>query len=316
MHDRYLTVGSSLKLSTAEAYHWFQTVSSFNQQLLHSLRIEQRAAIVLTAGFVGRIVFYNIDARTPQEAWPLKPASASDLNWLTMSDGKKEIWKLSQPLKEDLVYQVLAPSHTNSLLPTLPTETMFEVLPPELISFCNLDTASTSNNSPYYTVASGLAQVLNIEGPEITIILRFLSFISNMQPSFKEPLKAKEPRALLLLAYWFAVICKIDVWWLSRRAILEGQATCLYLEREIGYDINIQTLLRFPKTTFSSLASQIGRQELTEGPVRRFSSLRLLTLRTKPNLHTGLASRLVLIWATSLLESKDIFFKKINKRNK
>ncbi len=222
-----------------------------------------------------------------------------------MIDGKKEIWKLSQPLKEDLVYQVLAPSHTNSLLPTLPTETIFKGLGPELISFCNLDTASTSNNCPYYTVASGLAQALIIEGPQITIILSFLSFISNIQPSFKELLKAKEPRALLLLAYWFAVICKIDIWWLSRRAIREGQATCLYLETELGYDINIQTLLRFPKTTFSSLASQIGRQELTEGPVRRFSSLRLLTLRTKLNLHTGLASRLVLILATRLLESKD-----------
>ncbi len=80
MHDRYPTVDSSPKLSTAEAYHWFQAVSSFNQQLFHPLRIEQRATIVLTAGFVGRTVFYNIDARTPQEAWPLKPASASDLN--------------------------------------------------------------------------------------------------------------------------------------------------------------------------------------------------------------------------------------------
>jgi hypothetical protein len=118
MHDRYLFAGSNTKLSTIEAYHWYQAPCSFNKQLSRPLQMERRAALLTTAALLGTITFCHIEAMTPEEAWPLKLPSSSDLDWLRMSDGKEEVWKLSQPLKAGSVFHALAAVHTNDLLPT------------------------------------------------------------------------------------------------------------------------------------------------------------------------------------------------------
>jgi hypothetical protein len=203
MHDRYLFAGSNTKLSTIEAYHWYQATYSFNKQLSRPLQVERRAALLTTAALLGTITFCHIEARTPEEAWPLKLPSSLDLDWLRMSDGKKEVWKLSQPLKADPVFHALAAVHTNDLLPTPSTRPELKALPLEFISLYGLDVTSTDDNNPYHTTATDLAQVLDIDHP-ITTVLTFLSFVSTIRPDYKRLLERKDLRALLLLACWYA----------------------------------------------------------------------------------------------------------------
>ncbi len=95
MHDHHLSTVSNTKLSTTEAYHWYQATSTFNKQLSRPPQVEEQAALLTTAALLGTIAFCHIEARTSEEAWPLKPPSSSDLDWLRMSDGKKEVWKLT-----------------------------------------------------------------------------------------------------------------------------------------------------------------------------------------------------------------------------
>jgi hypothetical protein len=254
MHDRHLSAVSNTKLSTTEAYHWYQATGSFNKQLSRPLQVEQQAALLATAALLGTVTFCHIEARTPEEAWPLKQPSSSDLDWLRMSDGKKEVWKLTQPLKADPVFHALAAVHTNELLPTPSTRPEPKALPLEIISLYGLDATSTSDNNPYHAAATDLAQVLDIDHP-ITTILTFLSFISTIHPGYKRLLERKDPLALLLLACWYAKIYQLQVWWLQRRALLEGQAICTYLERHYRHEIKIQTLLKFPRTMFCPLSS-------------------------------------------------------------
>jgi len=254
MHDRHLSAVSNTKLSTTEAYHWYRATYSFNKQLSRPLQAEQQAALWTTAALLGTITFCHIEARTPEEAWPLKLPSSSDLDWLRMSDGKKEVWKLTQPLKADPVFRALVAVHTNDLLPTPSTKPELKALPLEFISLYGLDATSTSDNNPYHAAATGLAQILDLDRP-ITTILSFLTLISTMHPDYKRLLERKDPRALLLLTCWYAKVCQLQVWWLRRRAVLEGQAICIYLERHYRHEINIQTLLQFPRTIFCSLSS-------------------------------------------------------------
>jgi hypothetical protein len=70
----------------------------------------------------------------------------------------------------------------------------------------------------------------------------FFSFMSHMQPKFRMLLELKDSRALLLLACWYAKICHSQ-WWVARRALLECQTTCLYLERHHAGETAIQELL-------------------------------------------------------------------------
>lgn len=189
------------------------------------------------------IAFGHIEAKTPEEAWPLAPPSPLDLNWLNMSDGKKEIRNITQPFRADCVFQALALEYTN-FLPT-PKGPGCEALPIELIDLYGLDATSTIDNNPYHATASTLAKSLNSDC-QYTIILNFFSFVRHMGPDYRQLLEQKDPRALLLLAYFYAQICQYQHWW-ARRTAPECQAICIYLERYHGQENNIQILLQFPK---------------------------------------------------------------------
>lgn len=210
MHDRFLSAVPNTNLSTIEAFHWYQGIALFNSKISGPIHHSERDAVYATAVCLGVIAFFYIEAKTPEEAWPLKPPSPLDLNWISLSDGKREVEKkLSQNGGEKRVIQAMLPSESmnpqsgSSVVPGL------EALPPELIRLCGLDASSTSDNNPYYDVASLLAKSLHSDC-KLTTILNFLAFIGGMLPEYKRLLKRKDPSALLLLAYWFAKMCQVQ----------------------------------------------------------------------------------------------------------
>jgi hypothetical protein len=246
MHDRYLSASPNTKQSTAEAFYRYKGTALFSARLSKPIQPSERDALWVTAVLLGAIAFAGIEAKTPEEAWPLKPPSFLDLDWLRMSDGKNEVSKIADPLRADGAFRTLAPEHQKDCLPTYSTVVEPETLPSELIKLYGLDATSTTDNNPYHAAASILAPLMNIECNHSTI-LKFLSFISHMHPDYKRLLERKDPRALLLLAYWYAKVSQYQQWWVWQRVVLECQATCIYLERYHGDDTKIQNFLQFPR---------------------------------------------------------------------
>lgn len=243
MHDRHFSTALDTKGSPSENFHWCQSIALFNSKLSGPIQPSERDALCFAAALLGVLTFCHIEAKTPEQAWPLKPSSALDLNWLRMSDGKKQIWRVCEPLRADSVFQPLGPIFVNGP-PALSVMPGLETLPPELINLCGLDATSTSDNNPYQAAATALARSLNIDSYQSTIV-SFLSFISHMRPEYKRLLERKDPCALLLLAYWYAKVCQYRHWWIFRRAVLECQAICMYLERYHRLKPGMQELLQF-----------------------------------------------------------------------
>ena len=171
-----------------------------------------------------------------------------------MSEGKKTIWKIANPLVPDGVPNSLvdewdydspqASESTGSGTEYFPSpKSGTEFFPSALYG---LNDSSTSENNPYLTAIHALAPLLlvNSEQPNIP---QFFAFIEHMQPKFKRLVEQKDARALVLMAYWYAKVCHA-LWWVTQRAMLECQATCLYLERYHAGDTAILQLLQFPKT--------------------------------------------------------------------
>ena len=253
MHDRYLSAVPNKSLSTMEAFHWYQGVALFNSKIAGRVEPSERHAVYATAVCLGVIAFFYIEAQTPEEAWPLKSPSPLDLNWLSLSDGKKELGRDAQPRAENIAFRSQSPFEYTK--PRTTTSTVFglEALPPELVQLCGLDVSSTSEDNPYHDVATALAKSLYSDC-KLTTILSFLCVIGNFHPEYKRLLKRKDPTALLLLAYWFAKMCQVSHWWIIRRAALEGQAICMYLQRYHGDNSDIQKLLGFPRMMCSLAA--------------------------------------------------------------
>lgn len=244
MHDRYLAAELNTKQTPSEAFHWFRSIALFNSRLSEPVQSSERDALWGTAALLGVIAFGYVEAEKPEEAWALAPPSSLDLNWLKMSSGKKEIWNITQPFRPDSVFQPLALEFT-SFLPT-PKGPGLEALPPEFIGLYNLDAGSTTDNNPYHYPASALAKSLN-SGSEYIAVLSFFSFVGHASPGYRQLLEQKNPRALLLLAYFYTQVCQYHRWWMRRRTMLECQAICIHLERNHEHETDIQALLKFPK---------------------------------------------------------------------
>jgi len=234
IHDRYLSDPPQRLRTYAEIWHWTQASGLFNQALSNPLNDEDLDAIWAAAALLGVIVYSSTDATTAEESWPLKCSSGDgELEWLRICDGKKTIWKLTNPSSRPgsrFFCVTTEPQMRNEyLFPEAPGPGA-EGIPSDLAQLCEVNAYSNRENNPYHEVLHALAPLLDMEitrasGPRFFSLLHFLS------PSFRTLLETKDPRALLIFALWYGTICTSGMWWVDRRAKLECQAICIYLER-------------------------------------------------------------------------------------
>jgi hypothetical protein len=245
IHDRYLSAPPDAPKTTSEVYHWSRAAALFNRKLSAPLQPLDRVPILACAGLLGIVAFCSVEASTPEESWPLSGRLRSCPEWLSMAEGKKTIWKVANPLRPEGVFNPLVDEYDYDSPPPLESARSGTGCIP--FALYGLNDSSTAENSPYYTAVHTLDSLLNVDYRQPTTTSPF-SFIDHMQPRFKRLLEQKDPRALVLMAYWYAKICHLQ-WWITRRAMLECQAICLYLERYHVGETAIQELLQFPKTT-------------------------------------------------------------------
>ena len=258
-HDRYLSSDPRKSPSAQECYHWSRALSAFNKQLYRIPQGDEPAALLTIAAALGVLTCYHMEATTPEEAWPLAPSSPSDLTWLKMSDGKKEVFKLTQKSNAEPtpLFRKLTTFYTNDIDPATSNSRPAKLeasLPPMIFRLYDFDPARDADDTddPLKWAANRLAQILATNCGPNTVVLGFLMLIGSMRPDFKELLIQKEPRALLLLAWFFAKVNQLDLWWLSRRSLLEGQAICIYLETMYPNDGDMLKLVEYPKSVFAA----------------------------------------------------------------
>ncbi|MCJ1435841.1 hypothetical protein MMC27_005217 [Xylographa pallens] len=244
-HDQYLSNEPSVELSAAIAFHWARGAALLNRKLSDGIKPSERDALWACAGLLGALGFSSIRAKTPEEAWPLNRSSPSDLDWLKMSEGKKALWQISDPTRADSLFSSLTPWFKQFRSFASSSGLGLQNLPPELIHFCESDSTILQDNSAYLPSLSFLAHTANMECNTHSLGM-FLSFFGRMHPDFRQLAERKDPRALLLLAYWYAKVSRCQQWWLWRRANMECQAICMYLRKCHGDDINILNATRYP----------------------------------------------------------------------
>ncbi|TPX10274.1 uncharacterized protein E0L32_008679 [Thyridium curvatum] len=242
MHDRLLASSPPPKASAKELFHLGKAVGLFSSTLRQPCALLDKAALWVTAVLLGSATIADADAVSPEDAWPLRSPSEDDLAWLRMSDGKREVWRIARPEAAGHMFQDIftEKSHAAQHRDT------FDRLPPALVSLLDLHTECDAWENPYRHAALTLNALMGLECSQATIT-KFLAFISQMRPDFRQLLEWKDPRALLIFATWYSKLCHYQQWHIWRRAVLETQAICLYLERYHGDLPHLQELLSFPR---------------------------------------------------------------------
>lgn len=180
-----------------------------------------------------------------------------DLSWLKLNSGKKQVWELAHPSRMNGLFRQAAMDvcgqfsvkagsivFTDNCGSDAPLPAGFDEafdlrrIPPE--------------DNPYYVAAVALAESFRLDldrDSDNAVMPLIHKFVAILEPRFKNLLEQKDERALLLLLYWFAMVCHRRLWWLWKRARLEGLATCRYLERRWGEDDTLlRGLLVWPRT--------------------------------------------------------------------
>lgn len=208
LHDRYLYDPPGASPSEAEAFHGYHAAALFNQVLsIDSHTNEVKDALWATAAILGAGSFAAIEATSAEEAWPLKPPSISDLDWLRMSEGKNAVWRIASPLREDSAFRhVMDVDLRNEYRPSI---TQVEPAVHGFLLYC-----SHLNNQYaglYEKAISIIERLMYMECSQKTAIW-FLSFLGYMDPAFVQLLASKDAPALLLLCWWYAKLLQYNVW--------------------------------------------------------------------------------------------------------
>lgn len=244
-HDRYLCGVATGRPSRSEAYHMSQALATFQTILARPIQTEDRDALMTASSLMGVVGFFNLEAASIEEVWPLGDA---DMSWLNLSDGKRAIWRLAMPLRPGSLWQEVMRLNVRS---SLPKDQVSDHAPSIFDHLCVDEPLSPSAAAnPYYKTASALGCLLDMECDDSTWI-QFLEFLCYVDPPFKLLLEDRDPWALLILCYWYMKVCR-GSWWVASRCILQGQAICLYLERYHWKDNTIQAALSLPRIEFEA----------------------------------------------------------------
>lgn len=179
----------------------------------------------------------TIDIEKLENTWPLALTTEGEPEWIKLSMGKTALWSIAQPDRPESIF---CPSVLNMPKP----ERSLQNVPSELLAFYDLKGCSMDNN-PYAIALSGIFRPPIPNGPPPTVTV-FYAIISCIEGDFGRLLRAKEFPALLVIVYWYSKLCT-GQWWMKTRALMEGQATCLYLQRFARDNAEIQDLLTVPR---------------------------------------------------------------------
>ncbi|KAH0525766.1 hypothetical protein TsFJ059_009185 [Trichoderma semiorbis] len=233
------------------AFHWYHGTAILSHFLSlpspeTTLSSSHRDALWICASTLGAASFASIRTQDPSAAWPLAdPNPAVDLDWLKMGHGKRAVWNITDPNRPDSVFHNLL-QQTPMQNPIDSSIITPDSLPPQFYSLFELSATSSPETNPYHG-ACAIISSLSVNPINDDTVILFLSFITQIDPSYRSLIEEKDPRALLLLLYWHSMVVPEKRWWLRRRCIVEGKAILMYLERYCADDGDIMELLKVPK---------------------------------------------------------------------
>jgi len=245
MHDRFLANFDNTEPSLVERFHWIRATGMFRQKLSTNIRVEDKDPIFATCALLKGICLALVEAATPLQSWPFADNGTLPLEWMRLQDGVHAIYELVHPLPPGSAFNSLVErvAGRDSVFP-VPTSGTFG-LNHAWIELFGLDEDSNHIDHPYHGAVRIVTDLLGIECNKSTIF-EFFRFSANPNAEFRRLMYRKDPRAILLLAYWYAMVCD-SFWFIQRRATTECQAICMYLERYHGGDDLLQSILDFPK---------------------------------------------------------------------
>lgn len=248
VHDRSLA--GAADPMPVESYHFGQSAALLNQKLSTTIFMPDRDAIWATSIYLCAMAIFSVNTTDPSQAWPMKPHSHNNLEWIDLKAGLRVIWDLASMERHESIFaHSEKKAKVNCIYPD-DLEPGIDGLPPLLVRLCGLGKNSTSANNSYHAAVGHLSWMLPMEGTPMNM-LKFMDFAGAITPAFRALLQEKDPIALLLLALWYSKLWHC-AWWMIPRAVVECRSICQYL-----------TLQKIEDKYFTGILKELQNASLT-----------------------------------------------------
>ncbi|KAF7194511.1 Sterol uptake control protein 2 [Pseudocercospora fuligena] len=226
--------------SQSKLLHLSSALEDFQHAISQPISLDDSDALILTALMISIQYFASWDDSPPEESWVFS-TDPQRLSWFSVQQGQSAI--LAQ----------VRPNHCRSGFLSNFTVQAKDLhgrnrrLPQELFDICEVTDPRGPRGvhpNPYHDIVHALALLMPLE-PGINSLMKYMHFCARVHARFVGLVEKNEHRALLILAYWFALLCNVgDVWWCQQRAWRDCTAICMFLDLH-GSD-EIRQLLDFP----------------------------------------------------------------------
>ncbi|KAL2808049.1 hypothetical protein BJX63DRAFT_53490 [Aspergillus granulosus] len=250
---------SSPKYTLLETYHWQHAIHQYSAELQSPLSPENMDAL-FSACLLMTVNSFAIDTYNPRASFVFSTNPAPSLNWLFVQSGLRHLLGRTAPwLRKSMWWEMFMDSRSTSFDNTREGR---EGLHPRLADLCGINEFSTMENNPYLWPLRMLSPLLKLE-PSVKTFPRITTFMGRLLPDYYETLIRKDPPALVLLAWWLALMLGVDLWWVDTRARSECAAICIYLAD--SPDPLVLRLLEFPAQACGYILQRNAEVELDLG---------------------------------------------------
>lgn len=249
------------------ALHMYHSATMFKQTLSELMPRKkhissmERDALWMGASMLATSCFANIDSLDPREVWPLRAPDMMDLDWLRMNQGKDIVWEIADLGRSDSVFNDFFVEMATTPLPSASSPIRPHALSPLFYTLFDISPSSTAESNVYHGAVSYLSQIIDDE-VSIYIGARLFIFPMEVGVGVKKLLRARDPRAMLLLVYWHSKLVEYPAWWVKFRCIVEGLAIAMHLRREHAEDM--PDLIRLLEPPRQALLAQFRKSKLTQ----------------------------------------------------
>lgn len=240
----------------AEAYHWQQTIRQYSNEVSTKVSKQNMDKLFSTCLLLS-VPSFQLEEFNPRGSFVFSDDPTA-LNWLRLQGGLRLLLERSASwLQNSMWWSTFLESHD--------PQVEFEDNRPgrvdldaDFADLCRITDASTVDNNPYLWPLRMLSNllVLEISGSNAS---KYNTWMGRLEPVFFDCLAMKDPPALVLLAWWLALMCYADHWWMETRVRSECTAICMRLEN--SEDPLVLKLLEFPARTCGYLMRHIHKRE-------------------------------------------------------
>ncbi|KAK2766659.1 hypothetical protein FQN54_005971 [Arachnomyces sp. PD_36] len=249
---------NSYKLS--ESYHWQQCLLLYKKELKSGISAKNMDGLISTCILLSALMFATEDT-DPKESWVFS-SDPQALNWLAIQSGLRGLLEATGVGLhcQSMWWPVFMESRDEK--GTFDDHRPGPVdINPGFVELCEIGPTTTEHTNPYHWPLRMLSPMMALQ-PGDGSIPKIITFMGRLLPDFMALLRKKDPRALLILSYWLALLCNTSHIWVASRGLKECRAICMYLED--SEDPRIVKLLELPANACGYLLRHLKEEALFE----------------------------------------------------